>query len=190
MAKLQARTWLSRAVSSSFSSVLARCAKCTMQPRSCLYLCQIFTYFNFFLTRRLSNKPFLIWLLTTPSRLKYVARLRCNLSLMACFADINVSQGSVATYARCGGSFNIYLTTHLPRSFALIFFKSVKIWQNYGHGSVAHFFGQPCILNRQLFMSNVALIRFVCSAVFLLRSFNFCLLYLFTYFVLPYKMAK
>jgi len=30
--------------------------------------------------------------------LKYVATLPCNLSLRACFADINVSQGSVATY--------------------------------------------------------------------------------------------
>ena len=35
---------------------------------------------------------------------------------MACFADINVSQGSVATYAMCGGIFNIYLTTNLPRN--------------------------------------------------------------------------
>ena len=51
-------------------------------------------------THRFSNKPFLIWLLTTPPRLKYVAKLLCNLSLMACFADINVSQGSVATYMR------------------------------------------------------------------------------------------
>ena len=35
-------------------------------------------------------------------------------------------------------------------------------------------------------MSNVALIRFACLAVFLLRSFNFCLLYmyLFIHFVL------
>jgi len=57
------------------------------------------------LTHRLSNKPFLIWLLTTPSHLKYVAKLHCNLSLMACFADINVSQGSVATYARRDGIF-------------------------------------------------------------------------------------
>jgi len=39
-------------------------------------------------------------------------------------------------------------------------------------------------------MSNVALIRFVCLAVFLVRSFNFCLLYLFIYFVLPYKAKK
>ena len=30
-----------------------------------------------------------------------------NMSLMACFADINVSQGSVATYASYGGMFNI-----------------------------------------------------------------------------------
>ena len=30
---------------------------------------------------------------------------------MACFADINVSQGSIATYAWCGVIFNIPLTT-------------------------------------------------------------------------------
>ena len=52
-------------------------------------------------THRLSNEPLLIWSLTTPSHLKYVATLPCNLSSMACFADINVSQGSVATNARC-----------------------------------------------------------------------------------------
>ena len=49
-------------------------------------------------THTLSNKPFLIRLLTTPPHLKYVATLPCNLSLMACFADINV--GTVATYAK------------------------------------------------------------------------------------------
>jgi len=54
-----------------------------------------------------SNKLFLIWLLATPSHLKYVATLPCNLSLMAYFADINVSRGSVATCARCGGIFNM-----------------------------------------------------------------------------------
>jgi len=31
----------------------------------------------------------------------YLKYLACYLSLMACFAGINVSQGSVATYARC-----------------------------------------------------------------------------------------
>ena len=47
---------------------------------------------------------------------------------MACFADINVSQGSVATYARCGGIFNILLTTNLPKNLPVNFFsKSVKI---------------------------------------------------------------
>ena len=39
-------------------------------------------------------------------------------------------------------------------------------------------------------MSNVVLIRFTCFAVFLLRLFNFCLLYSFIYFLLPYKMVK
>ena len=34
---------------------------------------------------------------------------------MACFADINVSQGSVATQARCGGTFNIHLTAKFTK---------------------------------------------------------------------------
>ena len=46
---------------------------------------------------------------------------------MACFADITVSQGSVATYARCGGIFNIHLTANLPRNLPVIFKKSVKV---------------------------------------------------------------
>jgi len=49
-----------------------------------------------FFHHRLSNKPFLIRLLTTSPHLKCVATLPWNLSLMVCFADINVSQGSIA----------------------------------------------------------------------------------------------
>ena len=45
-----------------------------------------------------------------------VTELPCNLSLVACFVDIKVSQDSVATYARCDGIFNIHLTTNLPRN--------------------------------------------------------------------------
>ena len=48
--------------------------------------------------------------------------LPCDLSLVACFADINVSQGSVATHARCGGIFNVYLTANLPRNLAVKIF--------------------------------------------------------------------
>jgi len=40
---------------------------------------------------------------------------------MACFADINVSQGSVAAYARCGGIFNTYLAANLHRNRTAIF---------------------------------------------------------------------
>jgi len=69
-----------------------------------------------------------MWSLTTPPHLKYVATLPCNLSLMARFAHINVSPGSVATYARCGGILNTYLTTNLPRIFPVKnLFKSVQI---------------------------------------------------------------
>ena len=92
---------------------------------------------NKFFTHRLSNKPFLIWLLTTPPHLKYVATLPCNLSLMACFADINVSQGSVARYARCGGIFWYPLNCKFTKeSSSESFCKLVKNWQNYGHGPV------------------------------------------------------
>ena len=57
---------------------------------------------------------------------KYVAtldlpRLPCNLSLMVCFGDINVSQGSVATYARYGWIFNTSLTTNLPRNLSVTY---------------------------------------------------------------------
>jgi len=95
-------------------------------------------------TRRLSSKPFLVWLSTIPSHLKYVATLTCNLSLIACFADINVSQGSVATYARCGESFNIHLTTSLPRNFPVKFFKSVQIDRIMMPSLWPHFFDPPC----------------------------------------------
>jgi len=60
---------------------------------------------------------------------------------MACFADVNVSQGSVATYARCD-LFNFKFTKESSSEKIL---KSVEIWQNYGHESVAPFFGPPCI---------------------------------------------
>jgi len=79
------------------------------------------------ITHTLSNKAFLIWLLTTPSHLKYVATLPCNLSLISCFADTIVSQSSVTTYARSGGIFNIHLTANLPRNLPVEkFVKSVK----------------------------------------------------------------
>jgi len=78
------------------------------------------------ITHRLSNKPFLICLLKTSPYLKYVATLPCNLSLMVCFADINVSQGSVATHARCGGIFNIYLTANLLGNHPVTFFNRLR----------------------------------------------------------------
>ena len=41
---------------------------------------------------------------------------------------MNVSQGNVATYARCGGSVNMHLTANLSRNHPVkFFFKSVKI---------------------------------------------------------------
>ena len=56
---------------------------------------------------------FLIWLLTTAPQLIYVATLPANFFVMACFGDINLSQGSVSTNAACGGTFN---TPTLPQN--------------------------------------------------------------------------
>ena len=62
---------------------------------------------------------------------------------MICFADINVSQGSVATYARCDWIF-MHLTADLPRNLPVKKnCKSVKIWQNYGHESVVPLLAHP-----------------------------------------------
>ena len=69
---------------------------------------------------------------------------------MACFAAIDVSQGSVATYARCGGIFNNHLTTNLPRNLSVKFFFQVSVQifsQSCGHESVAPLFGPPGIAN-------------------------------------------
>ena len=98
-----------------------------------------------FFTYTLSSKSFLIRLLTTPPHLKYVSTLPCNLSLMACFADINASQGSVATYARCGGIFNIHLTANLLRNLALNFFLNrLRLDRSMVMSLWPRFFGPPC----------------------------------------------
>jgi len=68
---------------------------------------------------------------------------------MACFADINVSQGSVATfiYARFGGIFLYPSNCIFTRESSSDFFKSVKIWQNYGHESMAPLFLANPVIN-------------------------------------------
>jgi len=52
---------------------------------------------------------------------------------MACFADTNVSEGSVAIYARCGRIFNIHVTANLPRNlpvkkFSKIGYDLTELW--------------------------------------------------------------
>jgi len=114
LTKLQARAWLSHALCARGQHTAKRRRKCTRQSR---FACNFANYLPikmFFFTHRLSNKPFLIWLLTVSPHFKYTATLPCNLSLRARFADINVSQCIVATYARCGGIFSRHLTANLP----------------------------------------------------------------------------
>ena len=65
---------------------------------------------------RLSNKPFLIWLLTTLPRLKYVAAPPCNLSLMACFLTMFHKVVWQHTQGMVGLLIYYHLTANLPRN--------------------------------------------------------------------------
>ena len=62
---------------------------------------------------------------------------------MACFADNNVSQGSVATYLKCGGIVNNQIKKGLLLSLWVkkFFIISVSIWQSYKqeHDCLMHF---------------------------------------------------
>jgi len=74
-----------------------------------------------------------------PPHFKYAATLPCYLSLIACFADVNVSQGSVETYARSGG------TTYNQITANLLVKKIVNRLRIMVVGLCPHFFAPPCI---------------------------------------------
>ena len=61
---------------------------------------------------------------------------------MACFADIIVSQGSVATYARCGGISNINLTANL--GLPVNFLDWLRFERNMAMSLWPRFFGPLC----------------------------------------------
>jgi len=92
--------------------------------------------------------------------------------------------------------FLLYITVLLPVS---VIKDDSKIYVHFGIDSVENLLliGEIALLTdvvkqtiNMLSMLNVVLSCFVCFAVFLLRLFNFCLLYLFIYLLLPYKMVK
>jgi len=64
---------------------------------------------------------------------------------MAYFNDIIVLQGSVATYARCSGIFNIHLTANLPGNLSVkLFFKNLLRFDRIMAMSLwRHFFAHP-----------------------------------------------
>ena len=101
--------------------------------------CQIFTELIFF-SDRLGSKPFLIWLLKTSLHLKYIATLPGNFSLIACFVTLMFDK-IVWQHIRGVVGYINHFTTYLPRNLSeKIFWKSVKIWQNYSHEFVASIF--------------------------------------------------
>jgi len=81
------------------------------------------------------------------------------------FADINVSQGTVATYARCGGIFNTRLTAKLLKNLSVKNNLSRLIKQNYGHESLAPLFWPTMHIQK----SKVKVTRLSLRGVFRLR---------------------
>jgi len=63
---------------------------------------------------------------------------------MACFADRNALQGSVATYARYDGIFHIHLTANLLRNFLVKFFNRLRFDRIMAMSLWPRFFGLPC----------------------------------------------
>ena len=78
----------------------------------------------------------------------YVLRGRLLQSLLEDgeFSNIDISQGSVATYLRCGGIFKYQFVANLPLSLsAKELCKSVIIWGSYGQEfSVLFFIDSRC----------------------------------------------
>ena len=123
--------------------------------------------------------------------LSYVATLPCSLLLMTCFADNNVSQGSVATYARFGGIADIHLTANLPRNLPVKnFFKSVKNWQNLVMSLWPRFLAHPVwlhvhfkrLMSTKLSNTNITSLQvLICRCTFNVYSF----ILLFFIFLVP-----
>ena len=64
------------------------------------------------------------------------------------FSGIHISQGSVATYLRCGGIFKYDFVANLPVSLSVKKFrKSVNIWRSYGQEFSVLFFETQCIID-------------------------------------------
>ena len=85
--------------------------------------------------------------------------LPCDLSLITIhisdcrlFSDIHISQGSVATYLRCGGMFKQEFVENLALSLSLKEFrKSVNIFGSYGQEFSVLFFDSRCISGWKFF---------------------------------------
>ena len=70
------------------------------------------------------------------------------------FSDIHISQGSVATYLRCGGIFKYEFVANLPMSLPVKkFWKSVNIWGSYGQEFSVLFFETQCITDSAIILT-------------------------------------
>jgi len=88
------------------------------------------------------------FLLKMPQHFKCLATVIYDLQLIIIFvsnchlfSDITISQGSVATNLRCGGTFSYHFTANLLPSLTVKeFWKFVKIWQSSAISLVVQFF--------------------------------------------------
>ena len=93
-----------------------------------------------FFSQALSNKSFLIWLLTTPPNSTCVATLPCILSLLACFAYINLPVMNFFNRLRFD---RIMVTSLWPR-----FWPTLYSWlQRRGHSRTRRTWNLPSLHN-------------------------------------------
>ena len=111
-----------------------------------LQLYQIFTDIRKKINDTLDNKPFLIWLLTTPPHLKCVATLPCNLSLIACFLTMMFHKVVWQHMQGVVGFFNKLFTANLSRNLPVKKMGTRLRFDRIMATSLwLHFFGTSCI---------------------------------------------
>ena len=105
---------------------------------------------NFLIDEYLAKLSVLICLLTTPPRLKYVATLSCNVSVIACFLTLMFHK---VVWQHMQGVVRFLITTLMLIYLGVFWWKKiwkpVEIWQNYSHETVVSLFGPPCILHEK-----------------------------------------
>ena len=95
--------------------------------------------------------------------------------MLSLVSDINISQGSVATFVRCDRIVNESFIANLPKSPPVKFWQLVSIWQSYGQKySGAIFSGHGCRLFATILTAAQNFLATIWPLIEILRSLVHC----------------